>query len=68
MKIKKRLILASSSRFRQQQLLQLQLPFEAVSPDYDESPLFNENAAQTALRLAAGKANSVANQFPDGSN
>ncbi len=65
MKIKKRLILASSSRFRQQQLLQLQLPFEAVSPDYDESPLFNENAAQTALRLAAGKANSVADQFPD---
>lgn len=65
MKIKKRLILASSSRFRQQQLQQLQVPFDSISPDFDETALLNETAAQTALRLAAGKAHSVAVQFPE---
>lgn len=65
MKIKKRLILASSSRFRQQQLKHLQLPFEAIKPEFEEYPLLNETAAQTALRLAAGKAHSVAEQFPE---
>lgn len=65
MKIKKRLILASNSRFRQQQLQQLQVPFDSISPDFDETALLNETAAQTALRLAAGKAHSVAVQFPE---
>jgi septum formation protein len=65
MEIKKRLILASSSRFRQQQLQQLQVPFDSISPDFDETALLNETAAQTALRLATGKAHSVAVQFPE---
>lgn len=65
MKIKKKLILASSSRFRQQQLQQLQLWFDSVSPHYDEIPLLNETAIQTSLRLATGKARSVADQFPE---
>ena len=49
----KKLILASSSRFRQQQLQQLNIPFDAVKPDFDETPLSAETAPQTALRLAS---------------
>ena len=58
------LILASSSRFRQMQLQQLNLPFSTCSPDIDETPLAHENAAATALRLATGKAQAVAKIYP----
>ena len=61
----KKLILASSSRFRQQQLQQLNIPFDAVKPDFDETPLSAETAPQTALRLASGKAYSLASLYPD---
>ncbi len=61
----KKLILASSSRFRQQQLRQLHIPFEAVKPDFEETPLAAETAPQTALRLAGGKAQSLAELYPE---
>ena len=61
----KPLILASSSIYRQQLLQRLRLPFTAVSPDIDESPLSGELPPQTALRLAEQKARALAQRFPD---
>ncbi|MCM0045769.1 MAG: Maf family nucleotide pyrophosphatase [Burkholderiaceae bacterium] len=55
-----RLILASGSTYRRELLSRLRLPFDAVSPDIDESPLAGEAPADTALRLAVAKAEAVA--------
>lgn len=55
-----RLILASSSTYRQQLLSRLRLPFEAVAPNIDETPLAGETPPETALRLAEAKAAAVA--------
>ena len=55
-----RLILASSSAYRKELLSRLQLPFEVISPNLDESPLKNETPVETALRLAEAKAKAVA--------
>ena len=55
-----RLILASGSAYRKELLSRLQLPFEVMSPDIDESPLENEKPAETALRLAEAKAKAIA--------
>lgn len=60
-----RLILASSSIYRQQLLQRLQLPFEVLSPDVDETPQPNEAPADLALRLAIAKAQTIALQHPD---
>ncbi len=60
-----RLILASSSAYRQQLLSRLRLPFEAISPDIDETPLPEHTPAETALRLARAKAEAVACTNPD---
>ena len=60
-----RLVLASTSPFRRDLLSRLQLPFEAVAPDADESPAPGEPPATTAERLALAKARSVAGRFPD---
>lgn len=64
MNMKLPLILGSSSVFRQQQLRTLGLPFQTAKPDFNESPLPEESAADTALRLAVGKARSLAAVFP----
>ena len=53
------LILASSSRYRQGLLRRLGLPFRALSPDIDETPLPGEAAAALVERLAAAKAAKV---------
>ncbi len=53
------LILASSSPYRRQLLGRLGLPFEAVSPDLDETRLAGETPAQMTARLATGKAHTV---------
>lgn len=58
------LILASSSVFRKQQLERLQLSFQTALPDFDETPLAEETPAETAVRLAEGKARSLAARFP----
>ena len=59
------LVLASSSPYRRELLARLQLPFEAISPDVDETPLPNEAPQDTALRLAQLKASAVTEKYPD---
>jgi septum formation protein len=59
-----RLILASSSLYRQQLMARLQLPFTAIAPDINELALDGESAEQTALRLAYQKANVIAVDQP----
>ncbi len=59
-----KLVLASSSRFRQQQLSKLGLTFTIAAPVCDETPLPRETPAQTAARLAEGKARSLSEHFP----
>ena len=61
----RRLVLASTSRYRRELLARLGLPFETAAPSVDESPLPGEAPAATALRLSAAKAANVASRFPD---
>ena len=58
------LILASTSRYRQELLSRLRLPFEAVAPEVDETALPGERPAALAERLALAKARAVAARFP----
>ena len=58
------LILASTSRYRQELLTRLRLPFEAVAPEVDESALTGEVPAALAERLALAKARAVAARHP----
>lgn len=60
-----RLILASSSRYRQQMLARLHIPFTAIAPNVDETALPNERPGELALRLSAAKADAVALHHPD---
>jgi len=55
----RRLVLASTSGYRKELLQRLGLPFEVASPLADERPMTGEDAADTALRLAQIKAQSV---------
>ena len=59
-----RLILASSSPYRRELLARLHLPFEAIAPHIDESPLGGETPEATALRLARAKAEAIALSHP----
>ncbi|SNR85000.1 septum formation protein [Methylobacillus rhizosphaerae] len=59
------LILASSSPYRRELLSRLQLPFNVLSPDIDETPYTDEQPEQTALRLAQAKACKIAETHPD---
>ena len=56
----RRLILASTSRYRQDLLQRLRLPFEVRAPDVDETPRADEAPRALALRLALAKADAVA--------
>ncbi len=58
------LILSSSSAYRQQLLARLQLPFLAIAPNIDETPLPSETPPATALRLAQAKAQTIAARHP----
>ncbi len=60
-----KLVLASSSPYRRELLTRLQIPFEAISPVVDETPLAHEAPQDNALRLAQMKARAVAEKFPD---
>lgn len=53
------LILASSSAYRRQLLDTLELPYTAISPEVDETPHPDENAAGLAVRLSEAKARAV---------
>src|SRR5450830_1735132 len=57
-----RLILASSSTYRKELLSRLQLPFEAITPNIDETPAAGESPEMTALRLARQKAEAISQQ------
>ena len=59
------LVLASTSPFRRELLTRLQLPFETIAPDTDESALPGEAPAATATRLAEAKARAVMQRYPD---
>lgn len=56
----RRLILASTSPFRQELLARLELPFEIRTPAVDETPRPGEDAATLTVRLAEAKACAVA--------
>jgi septum formation protein len=60
-----RLILGSSSRYRKELLSRLQIPFEVIVPDIDETPHPGESPQATALRLALEKARTVALTAPN---
>jgi septum formation protein len=55
----RRLVLASTSRYRRDLLARLRLPFEVEAPAVDERPHDGETPAQTAVRLALAKAAAV---------
>ena len=59
------LILASTSRYRRELLERLRIPFRALSPDTDETPLPGEAPAALAERLALAKARALATTHPD---
>ena len=59
-----RVILASSSPYRQEMLARFGFPFTAVAPHVDESPLANESPPALAARLALAKAQAVAAHHP----
>ncbi|HYN12363.1 MAG TPA: Maf family nucleotide pyrophosphatase [Burkholderiales bacterium] len=61
----RRLVLASTSRYRKALLERLGLPFEVAAPQADEQALPGEPPAVTAARLALLKASSLAQRFPD---
>jgi septum formation protein len=59
------LILASTSRYRRELLARLGLRFESAAPRCDETPVAGETASESALRLAALKARSLGQIYPD---
>ncbi|HEY8068796.1 MAG TPA: Maf family nucleotide pyrophosphatase [Burkholderiales bacterium] len=61
----RRIVLASTSRYRRALLERLGMPFECADPQANEAPLPQEAPAATALRLAEAKARAVALRFPD---
>ncbi len=60
-----RLVLASTSRYRQKLLARLGIPFETTAPNVDESPAAGEMPQALALRLACAKAQAAQAAFPD---
>jgi septum formation protein len=56
---RRRLVLASTSKYRRELLGRLGLAFDVASPQTDERPLAGESPPDTALRLATLKAQSV---------
>jgi septum formation protein len=59
-----RLILASTSRYRRELLERLRVPFQALAPETDETPLPGEAPAALAERLALAKARVLATAHP----
>jgi len=56
----KNIVLASSSPYRHALLTRLNLPFQSISPDIDETPLNNEKPDALVSRLAYEKAFAIA--------
>jgi len=62
--ITQKVILGSSSIYRKELLQRLQIPFETINPQINETPLPNESPEETAARLAEAKARAVAKIYP----
>ena len=62
--MKKKIVLASTSRYRAELLRRLQFPFAVSQPRVEEAALQQELPAETALRLSLEKATSVMGQYP----
>lgn len=60
--MKKKIILGSSSKFRKSLLNTLNIEFDCVSPNIDESRLSDEKPKDMAIRLAIEKAKKICNQ------
>lgn len=63
--MQRRIVLASSSRYRQELLERLRLPFLVEVPAVDETPLPAESHRQTTERLSLLKASAAAQRQPD---
>jgi septum formation protein len=61
----RRIVLASTSRYRRALLERLEIPFEWTDPQVDETANPREHGSATALRLAEAKARAVAQRHPD---
>lgn len=61
----RRLVLASTSPFRQELLTRLGLPFQTSGPHVEESRHPGESAHEMVMRLSEAKARAVAMRFPD---
>jgi septum formation protein len=59
------LLLASTSRYRQELLARLHWPFDCQAPRVDETAVLGELPADRARRLALAKAQAVAVRHPD---
>jgi len=64
LKLIRPLILASSSRYRREQLARMQIEFSSSAPDVDERALVDESGLALAQRLAEKKARAVAKLNP----
>lgn len=63
--MQRKVILASTSRYRRELLSRLSLPFDVCPPEVDETPRPGETPSELAQRLALEKAQAVARRFPD---
>jgi septum formation protein len=61
----RKIVLASTSPYRQQLLKQLQIPFVTAAPDFTEVIDHHVAPALQVRHLAAGKAQSIADLYPD---
>ncbi|AGA86233.1 Maf family protein [Stutzerimonas stutzeri] len=59
------LLLASSSRYRQELLSRLRLPFDSCAPEIDETAFPGETAEHLVRRLAECKAHALSDRYPD---
>jgi len=57
-------VLGSTSRYRQELLARLRIPFSVTAPNVDETPVAGETPKNLALRLALAKAQAVAVLHP----
>lgn len=62
------LVLGSTSRYRQELLSRLKVPFTCRAPEVDETPLNGETPSAMAARLALAKAQAVASLCLQDSN
>ena len=63
--MEKKIVLASSSVFRQALLERLKIPFVCESPAIDESPQKNESPENLAKRLSFEKAKALSLKYPN---